>query len=508
MEKMKMVLAKKAMLVREERERSKKEKQDRIKQTHAELRQKRLNTQARREAHMGRTNAHALGSKLSRYSAAVTKANLSKDVHRMRRVNRHPNPNPRAPGAEHVSAPSNNTNDGDFMDDELLEEERPRNSLGALKKKKNIWADIYAMETEEFNKIEQDRYAKTIVDRCDQAKFLSAQLKEQEASREAERKQERDYAAYKTQELNQWKEEERAKAKAQVAKNEVEKERFMAQLRDIQERKARIKQKKVREEQREVRVAKRALEEQETRKRVAKETMKVKMATIQKENIDALDVKRAEREKIVAYEIEMTRAYQAKLDKQEEDREAALKAMTSHQALLYAKGKTTQDQIAEFNAREEAKMIAAQQERNRQEDEKARRKAAAQKKADIDQVLALRDQQTHQATKRQADRQADMDLAMKAKIQDHEAAMAAMHKHYEKRAANMQHRQLIEKQKYDDKVRMERAAVAMNDLEMQINKSLIDKVKKRNQNQTQRGNTGGGSGGSLTMSGRAIVSSR
>ena len=41
----------------------------------------------------------------------------------------------------------------------------------------------------------------------------------------------------------------------------------------------------VREEQREVRVAKRALEEQETRKRVAKETMKVKMATIQKENI-------------------------------------------------------------------------------------------------------------------------------------------------------------------------------------------------------------------------------
>ena len=61
---------------------------------------------------------------------------------------------------------------------------------------------------------------------------------------------------------------------------------------------------------------------------------------------------------------------------------------------------------------------------------------------------------------------------------------------------------------YDDKVRMERAAVAMNDLEMQINKSLIDKVKKRNQNQTQRGNTGGGGGGSLTMSGRAIVSSR
>ena len=112
---------------------------------------------------------------------------------------------------------------------------------------------------------------------------------------------------------------------------------------------------------------------------------------------------------------------------------------------MYAAAKSTQEEIEEFNRKEEAKMPKAQEERNVREDRLAKEKAARQRKADIGQVISLREQQAIQSAQRQDERDFDVEIANVARAQDQQAAMAAMRKEIRKRQANMQHRAMIER---------------------------------------------------------------
>jgi len=399
----------------------------------------------------------------------------------MKRVNRHPNPAPKA-SRKPPAAPQ--YDDDDEMSDEEPISRRPQ-------AKPDIWAKVYAYETSEHEAKEAAKVQKLHKERKEQAQYLQRQLDAQEAERRAGKQEEVNYARYQEQELEKWKGEERQKAAIMEAKNAQEKVIFMQNLKDNATRRARQKEKKLRAEKGEVRRAAQALESDKQKKEKQKAELKVKMAAIQKENIDSLAIKAVQREKQFEYEKEMTKAYQAKLDKQQADREEALKAMGSHQALLYAKGKSTQEQADEFNRIQEERMIAAQKARNKMEDETARAKKARQQKADIDQVVALREQQRLQSQLVRDEKDLDIRLAMAARQEDQKAAMAAMQKELNRRKANMQHRYMIEKQKSNDKVRIEKAKEGMNELEMKLNSGMLRKIDS-----------------SLTMSGRAIVSSR
>merc|ERR1711865_511272 len=220
-----------------------------------------------------------------------------------------------------------------------------------------IWAKVYAHEAAQHAKTEQDKVDRITKERQEQKMYLSRQLEAQRRVREGSKKEEVDYAMYQEQDLAKWKQEELQKEQIKEQKNDVEKQLFRKGLRDDQERRARAQQRQLRSEKAEVQVAAKALADDKGKKERAKAEMKVKMARIQKENIASLEVKRQRRLEMIEYEKQMTTAYQAKLDKQQADREAALKATSSHQALLYAAGKSTQEEIEEFNRKEEAKML-------------------------------------------------------------------------------------------------------------------------------------------------------
>merc|ERR1719183_2707057 len=99
MDKLKGVLAKNALIVRQERKLKEQMKQERQLQNRAFLMKKKVDVAARRDAHKTSINRH-VGSRLSQYPAAVTKANMSKSTTRMKRVNRYggnPNPVPEPP---------------------------------------------------------------------------------------------------------------------------------------------------------------------------------------------------------------------------------------------------------------------------------------------------------------------------------------------------------------------------------------------------------------------------
>merc|ERR1712070_550746 len=110
-------------------------------------------------------------------------------------------------------------------------------------------------------------------------------------------------------------------------------------------------------------------------------------------------------------------------------------------------------------------------------DEKMRRRKEKEHRMNMEQMQSLKKQQEMQAARRREDYLMDMKIAMRAREQDQKAAMEAMVKEMQKRADNMAHRNLIQKQMVEDEIRKEKAKEGMSDLERKFNSTMLKKVE-------------------------------
>jgi len=397
----------------------------------------------------------------------VTQANLAKDVNKMKRVNRHPNLNPRA------AKPPMPPNQEFSMDEQDLSP-RPRRR----EQSPDIWGKIYALELSEHEKAQKETLEKMKRDQVEQSRQLELQLQERRDQARLKKRMEADYAFQEKQQLEKWKQEEHQKMEYQERKNRANTEMFMRSLQETNEKRERERAKTIAEEKRNVQRIKAQLAQAEKEKLKAKQAAKKEMEKIKVENAKLLEVKEQMRQKDIDFEIKIQKQYEEKLKREDEARAKALADIYSRQAYLYGKGKTTQEKIAEEQRVAEEKMLAHQREHNRLEDEKIRKKKEEASRKNREQIQGLREQQLAQAEARRRERDIDAALYHEARAQDEAAAIEAMQKEILIRDRNFAHRRLIEKQKDDDRKSKRKMKEGMNSIEQKLNAGLLKKTEE------------------------------
>eukprot|EP00937_MAST-01D_sp_MAST-1D-sp2_P003796 g3796.t1 len=466
--KMKHVLASRTRLAKEERALSRSLKAQQQAEVSARRDKMRRQTQFRREQQHANTSHH-LGSKLALYSSAVTQANMARSSSRMRRVNRHPHPNPIAgpASAQPSAAAAMVAADGADSPPPRRPEPEP-----------NIWGKLYALDQYEAEEKKRKADEKEAAAASEHVGILAKQVAERDARAAAAKAHEDKYARIEAAQRDKWRVEERRDAEAQRQKNAREKVMFEEGLRLTQARRDKERRAEIEQEAREVERIKRAQRAAEKRAAREKRRQKAVLDRFQEERIADDKVQAAVRARRKQEEIEAAQDAERMMDKMDADRQAMLDGQHEHQAYLYGKAESVQDKVRKELAAQEAQMLAAYEKQNRAEDERHRAKAAKRARAEREQKESIRQQLALQAAARRAEAEREFRLAHGAKVADEKAAFETMLKHVQKRQNDVQFRVALEGQCRADRQRKKAAQATMTELEERLNASRIRQAEE------------------------------